>query len=321
MARQRGVIQLTGILGGVSFYKHRKYGMLARMCNPVSAQRIATDPAFARTRENGTEFGMVSRAGSLLRHGLLGFLRDVSTADLDLRVMQLLMRIKSQDTVNARGQRQVGAALALHPELLGGFEFNKKCGLGRFVVQRPVVDVAGGTITLKDFLCDQAPKKATHVVVTGFRGRVDFGKGERDFRFSEEVVIPIASTAAGADATLRGRNPLSDISVRFIRTSNQLLPSRDVVLTLPEPQGETGTEFWGIKLVFLQEVNGVRYTLKTGAAAILASHPIAIAAQSLLVVTPDRGLVDDHQSSSDIAGISSLNGPKISRHSGAPPPV
>jgi hypothetical protein len=278
MARQTGIIQLSGPLGGISFYRHKKYGMLARACNPVSAQRIAKDPAFARTRENGTEFGMASRAGKLLRDGLAGFLRDVPTDELDLRVMRLMMDVKTQDTVSTRGQRQVGVALGLQPELLGGFALSGTCGLGRFLVHAPVVDVGQGTILLPDFSCDHVPEKATHVVLTGFRGRIHFGKGERDFVFSESVAIPIefsvATTAVALSnaTTLLGGSPF-DTEGR----SSQLLPSGNVLLRLPEPATPAASvELWGLKLVFLQEVNGVKYTLKSGAAGILESHAAAV---------------------------------------------
>jgi hypothetical protein len=282
MARQTGIIQLSGPLGGISFYKHKKYGMLARACNPVSAQRIAKDPAFARTRENGTEFGMASRAGKLLRDGLHGFLQDVPTEELDLRVMRLMMDLKAQDTVSARGQRQVGIALGLQPALPGGFEFNGTCGLGRFLMPRPVVDVAQGTITIRDFPAaaayvsprgwlDHVPKQATHVVVTGFRGRINFGKGERDFRFSTAVELSIETTLRGGESVAI---PI-DLHLPSQRSSASL-PSGDVVLRLPEPQGDTGVELWGLKIVFVQAVNGVKYTLNTGAAEILESHAVPV---------------------------------------------
>jgi hypothetical protein len=60
MARQKGIIKLEGTIGDVSFYKS-KDGYLAREKGGVDGDRIKNDPAFQRTRENGSEFG---RAGS-----------------------------------------------------------------------------------------------------------------------------------------------------------------------------------------------------------------------------------------------------------------
>ena len=56
MARQKGLIKLDGTIGGITFYKS-KDGYLAREKGGVCADRIAKDPNFQRTRENGEEFG------------------------------------------------------------------------------------------------------------------------------------------------------------------------------------------------------------------------------------------------------------------------
>ena len=55
MAKQIGIIKLKGTIGDISFYKSQD-GHLARGKGGVEASRIANDPAFQRTRENGSEF-------------------------------------------------------------------------------------------------------------------------------------------------------------------------------------------------------------------------------------------------------------------------
>ena len=65
MARQRSIIKLDGTIGGITFYKS-KDGYLAREKGGISAERIANDPAFERTRENGSEFGRAGKAGKVL---------------------------------------------------------------------------------------------------------------------------------------------------------------------------------------------------------------------------------------------------------------
>ena len=59
MAKQKGIIKLDGTSGDIAFYKSQD-GYLARENGGVSADRIANDPNFQRTRENSEEFG---RAG------------------------------------------------------------------------------------------------------------------------------------------------------------------------------------------------------------------------------------------------------------------
>lgn len=66
MAQQKSIIKLRGTIGGISFYKS-KDGYLAREKGGVDGSRIASDPAFARTRENGAEFSNSASAGKLLR--------------------------------------------------------------------------------------------------------------------------------------------------------------------------------------------------------------------------------------------------------------
>lgn len=64
MARQKGIIKLKGTIGDITFYKSQD-GYLTREKGGVEASRIASDPAFQRTRENGAEFGRAGKAGRL----------------------------------------------------------------------------------------------------------------------------------------------------------------------------------------------------------------------------------------------------------------
>ena len=65
MGRQDGVVQLTGGVGNLSFYKTQD-GYMARKKTGVSAKRIKSDPAFARTRENIAEFTRLGQDSLLL---------------------------------------------------------------------------------------------------------------------------------------------------------------------------------------------------------------------------------------------------------------
>jgi hypothetical protein len=60
MARQKGIIKLKGTIGDITFNKTQD-GHLAREKGGVDASRIKNDPAFQRTRENGSEFGRAFR--------------------------------------------------------------------------------------------------------------------------------------------------------------------------------------------------------------------------------------------------------------------
>ena len=66
MARQTGIIKLKGTIGDISFYKSAD-GHMARAKGGIDASRMANDPAFQRTRENGSEFGRAGKGGKLIR--------------------------------------------------------------------------------------------------------------------------------------------------------------------------------------------------------------------------------------------------------------
>src|SRR6476661_7893533 len=106
MAKQKGIIKLEGTIGDITFQKTRD-GYLAREKGGVSASRIANDPAFIRTRENGAEFGSAGKAGKALRNTLRQLLQNASDRRMVSRLTTEMMRVIQTDAVNARGERLV----------------------------------------------------------------------------------------------------------------------------------------------------------------------------------------------------------------------
>lgn len=81
MAKQKGIIKLYGTIGDITFYKS-KDGYLTREKEDIPADRIANDPAFQRTRENGTEFRRASKGGKILRNAIRGLLQNASDSKM-----------------------------------------------------------------------------------------------------------------------------------------------------------------------------------------------------------------------------------------------
>ena len=239
MARQKGIIKLTGKVGDLSFYKS-KDGYLAREKGGVEADRIRKDPAFVRTRENGAEFGSSARSGKFLRDSIRDMLQNASDPRVTARLMKIMAQIKNMDLVNIRGERNVGEGIlqAEAKTLLRGFNFNERAILGSILYNPKEVDVTTGVITLNEFvpINDLAtPSGATHVTVRGAWANLDFGTGETDVQQTNVVNLPI-------DAV-----------------------STDVVLTPVNPAAGNGVDMYFLMLEFFQEVNGAQYTLKNGA--------------------------------------------------------
>lgn len=77
MAKQKGIIKLEGTIGDITFVK-TKDGYIAKEKTGLTGERIANDPAFQRTRENGAEFGRAGKAGKMLRTAFRSLLQNAA---------------------------------------------------------------------------------------------------------------------------------------------------------------------------------------------------------------------------------------------------
>lgn len=106
MAKQKGVIKLDGTIGDITFYKS-KDGFLAREKGGVPGDRIANDPAFQRTRENGAEFGRAGKAGKVLRNAIRNLLQNASDSRMVSRLTTEMLRVIQADATSERGLRNI----------------------------------------------------------------------------------------------------------------------------------------------------------------------------------------------------------------------
>lgn len=103
MAFQVGSYKISGTVDGLSFYKS-VFGWLVRRKGGPGSKQFKTSPAFARSRENSTEFAACSKAASLIRHLVLAHTR-VQDKTLYHRLMKLMRRLADYDIYAQRGQR------------------------------------------------------------------------------------------------------------------------------------------------------------------------------------------------------------------------
>jgi hypothetical protein len=165
MSKQKGLIKLEGNMGGVSFYvADGKF--LARVANGPSKERIASDPAFKRTRENNMEFGGSAKIAKSLRIALSSVLQTMGGSRLVSRLTGFFKSINSKGT-GIRGQRAI--ALSSHMQDLVGFNLDKKssfssvCSIPFTFTNHPDRNV--GTIDFGSFVPENsisAPTGATH---------------------------------------------------------------------------------------------------------------------------------------------------------------
>ncbi|MCX7549351.1 hypothetical protein [Xanthomarina sp. F2636L] len=239
MAKLKSLIKIEGTLDDLTFYKG-KDGFLVKTKSGVSANRIKNDPAFARTRENGTEFGHCATSGKILRRAILNLLSDAKDGRVTSRLTKVMTLVKNQDLTSARGQRQVPVGLTTNPgrDVLKGFDFNSNALLSAVLLSDFSLNPATGEITISDFTPNHnlgIPGGATHVsFISGFLN-LDFVTGDKDLQLSPVQNMMINAT-----------------------TSNIILTPAGV------PAG-TGNELFFLKVAFFQEVNAVQYPLNNGA--------------------------------------------------------
>ena len=238
MARQKGIIKLDGTIGDITFYKSQD-GYLAREKGGVSADRIANDPNFQRTRENGEEFGRAGKAGKMLRTSIRGLLQNVADGRMVGRLTQEMVKVLQADIISVRGKRNIIDGEA---ELLEGFEFNIRSKLGTtlFAPFTAVIDRVAGTlnVVVASFIpinMVAAPGGSTHFKLMSAGAAVDFE--------NETFEVDTNETA---------QMPLNSIATAVINLSNSVTAN------------STNPLFLALGIEFYQEVNGVKYSLKNG---------------------------------------------------------
>jgi hypothetical protein len=238
MARQKGIIKLKGTIGDITFYK-TKDGHLAREKGGVDASRIANDPAFQRTRENGAEFGRAGKAGKTLRTALRTLLLNSADSRMVSRLTQSMILVIQADLVNERGLRNVIDGEA---ELLAGFEFNirGKLGTSLFAPFVGTIDRVSGDVSvdLPSFVPANmiaAPGGTTHFKIISAGAAINFEAETFVVATSETAIFPWDSTPTAAINLL---NPI---------TANSVSPL-----------------FLALGVEYYQEVNGRMYPLKNG---------------------------------------------------------
>jgi hypothetical protein len=171
MAKQAGIIKLKGTIGDISFYK-TKDGYLACGKGGVEKDRIENDPAFQRTRENGSEFGRAGNAGRIVRTAFKMLLLNTSDNRITSRLTREMIKVIQADSTNVRGERNV---LNGNLKLLEGFEFNANAALGSTLYAGYTTNINRETgeaiVAIQEFVPQDnvvGPEGATHFsLITG----------------------------------------------------------------------------------------------------------------------------------------------------------
>lgn len=249
MAQQDGFILIKGTLGKLNFYKS-KDGHMVRQKGGVSAERIASDPSFQRTRENGAEFGRAGKAGKLLRNAIRSLLLNTADGRMVSRLTREMIKVIQADSTNPRGLRNVIDGEA---ELLQNFEFNinGKLSTTLFAPFTPAIDRVTGQldVNIPSFIPGNmiaAPAGTTHYKLISAGVEINFEQ--------QNYVVQTQSTA---------ELPLDTAPTAIIDLVNNVTAN------------STHPLFLALGIEFYQQVNGTMYPLKNGAFNALSLVKIA----------------------------------------------
>ncbi len=239
MAKQRGFLKLEGTLGDTTFVKTQD-GYLAKEKTTMSAARMASDPAFDRTRENNAEFSRAGKAGKLLRTAIRSLLQNAKDRRVTSRLLKEMMKVIKADATSDRGKRNVVDGEA---ELLQGFDFNINAILSTTLYARynPSINRVTGLldVSIPAFIPANelvVPEGATHYNIVSAGAEIDFENETYTEATSQTGIQPINATGTAA-----------------VTLSNQVTAA------------STHPLFLLLGIQFFQQVNGKNYPLKNGA--------------------------------------------------------
>ena len=239
MAKQKSIIKLEGTIGDITFFK-TKDGYMAREHVPLSADRIASDPAFQRTRENNQEFGRAGKAGKLLRAAFRSLLLNTADNRMVSRLTKEMMKVIQADATSSRGQRNV---LDGETELLQGFEFNEAGKLSTTLFMPFTTSINRGTGSAQVSLPEYTPLNS--ITAPG---------GATHYR------LLVAAATVNFEA---GTYNMDETSTAELALDTALVPAASFTCTLAA--AATHPIFLLLGIEFFQQVNGAMYSLKNGA--------------------------------------------------------
>ncbi len=240
MARQTGIIQLTGTIGNITFYKSQD-GMMAKEKTHISREKILHAPCYERTRENMREFACANEASKHIFNMTRSFSRSASDNRFHSRLVKIMQQVLRMDTYNIRGCRTIAEGIKTDEgkALLRHFNFNKHSNLGRILRRPYVLNPVTGEIVLEN-VCPvidfASPRGATHVSLKSAFAGILFTEAKIDIEYSGSVDLPL------------------DTSVHTVRLNIPVLP----VLT------DESIAFYFLKAEFYQMTNDIKYLMNDG---------------------------------------------------------
>jgi hypothetical protein len=203
MAKQKGIIPLTGTIGGINFYYLNGKPVARKAGGGFNGKAIKTKASMQRVRENGSEFGHCSAVNKVFRMALRPFYQGFKFTYFHSRLMTLFTRLKDLDAVHERGKRVVfeGVRTTEGIALLKQFHYTPDCDV-RGVLPFDF-DIDNGTyeLTISHFDIEKVGfiSGATHIALN--YGVLDFNF--ETLTYALHLAAPLVVDKAFANSTVR----------------------------------------------------------------------------------------------------------------------
>ncbi len=257
MARQKGIIQFDGKMGGISFYKmDGKY--LAKQGKGPDRDTIYREEKYARLRENMQEFGGASTIGKTLRTALRPFLPLMRDPTITGRLTGILKTVISFGE-GKRGERDF--SLSRYGKIITGFEFSKNYAFDTFcrVGSLPIKISSDHNIVERVY-----PKFDARIGIASPKGSTHFQLFHISVLMSDFIYIPEKECYVPVEPEFNGKKvyDFSEVYGKNEKLSDDIHLSVDFKTGAAMPSCVAIISLSGI--LFYQEVNGAYYEFSEG---------------------------------------------------------
>jgi hypothetical protein len=255
MSKQSSLITFTGKMGGISFYKRKDGAHMARQAGGVTKERIMTDPKFARTRENLSEFAGLNRAVSSFTQ-MLNVVKNYKDGTLRGRLSRILRSIIKQSE-GLRGQRSI--TISKNRELFKDLELNANVLSSSFVAKVKPTHTAErtkATITLANLdvnLAVSPPLNATHFTLVQVVGVI-----------SDLVFDSVTKVYKALDVEHNSLNEVSSSDYLPVRNSQPITFTLETTLDTTAPLTEDVSVVQCLGILFYEKTGTAYYPLNQG---------------------------------------------------------
>lgn len=138
MARQEGIIPLSGKLGNLIFSnRNGKRHVKAKSTKPINQTEA--------TKKSSTDFGEASKTGARIRHAFTPFSKKYADATFVSRFTKRIMKVFKTMPSTLNGYKKLN-----HGDigLFKGFQFNAKATLDSLLYQQPVIELEKGGLEI-----------------------------------------------------------------------------------------------------------------------------------------------------------------------------